>query len=336
MNEKKLFIFVVFTFNHSKYILEHLESIKFLIESYGIDFDFKLVLGDDGSRDNTLDLVRYWTEKNKILFKEIVIQGDGINRGTCANFTDLWKYINSEFYKVTAGDDVYSHINLFKETNELEKSDFVSGIPLILQEGQIFKSNSTILHMMATDLIYRNRNFMDRMTHISVINTPSLMYRRKFVQNEKIFKFIREFKVTEDFPMMVGVAKEYPETTFKQSKNVLVYYRRTSGSTYLVRGSDFENDKVKVFRHLINNEKSWMGRILLKNRLWCFLTDNKFKRRCLNLNYLVYVFNLVPNIFALVKMYREVNINVESHIKHYAVIKQRSDEMALKFIDYSK
>ena len=48
----------------------------------------------------------------------------------------------------------------------------------------------------------------------------------------------------EDGPLQIAIARQYPERKFQLINYVLVYYRRTSGSTFLVASDRFINDKV--------------------------------------------------------------------------------------------
>lgn len=330
MSEEKKFIFAVITYNHGEYIVEHLESIKYLILKYGDGYQFKLVVADDGSKDNTIDIIKQWLSKNETLFFEVVIEADGVNRGTCINYTNLWKHINCELFKVTAGDDVYSFLNVIKEAEGLKENDFISGFPLLLIDGEIKKSKATIFHMIATDVIYKNRKFIERMKQISVINTPSLLYNSKFLKDRRLFDFIRSFKVTEDYPMMVKIAETYDDIKFKQADEVFVYYRRTAGSTYLVRGSDFDNDKLKVFNEMLSNENTLLGKFLLKNRIKCYLSDNLLYKKMFNFNYYLYLLRIVACSLILIKRYLKVRVDVDMHKAHYLYLRSESRKYLLK------
>lgn len=328
MNEKK-FIFAVITYNHSKYIIEHLESIKYLISKYGVGYRFKLVIADDGSKDNTIDLARFWISKNSNLFLEVIIEADGVNKGTCVNYTNLWKHIDSDFFKITAGDDVYSFENIIKVADELKDNDFISGMPLILIEGEIKKSSSTIFFMLATDIIYKKDKYMKRMSQISVINTPSLLYNSKFLKDTDLFNFIRKFKVTEDYPMMVKIAETYNNIKFKQSENIYVYYRRTSNSTYLVRGAEFDNDKLKMFEHMLSVEKGIFSKLLLENRIACYQSNNSFFKMFFNLNYYVFFIKIFFNLRKILKQYMRIKADENIHQKHYFFLKSEAGKYIL-------
>jgi hypothetical protein len=57
---KPSYAFLILTYNHQEYILEHLESIRYLVETHGTGFDVDLIVNDDCSRDQTSTLVDHW------------------------------------------------------------------------------------------------------------------------------------------------------------------------------------------------------------------------------------------------------------------------------------
>nr|WP_256344937.1 glycosyltransferase family 2 protein [Pseudomonas gingeri] len=312
------------TFNHELYIVEHLESIRFLIESYGDDYDFHLIVADDGSRDQTVALVNRWLSVYGGLFSHTQVLADGTNNGTCFNYIRIWPLVEGERFKITAGDDVYSCLNIFEEVERLKSNDFFSGLPLLLIDEEVLGSRSTIFHILATDIIYKDKPFMARLKNISSINTPNLFCNKKFLLNNELSNYIRSYSVTEDFPMMVKVAEIYRDVSFYQSRDVYVYYRRTSGSTYLVRGSDFDLDKLKVFEHMLSLERGWMGRLLLKNRIYCYKLDNKFLKIFLNANYATYIFRLLANALPVLRAVLSLQVDLQKHKAHFKLINDRA------------
>ncbi|NVZ25736.1 glycosyltransferase family 2 protein [Pseudomonas gingeri] len=321
---KKKFTFAVLTFNHELYIVEHLESIRFLIESYGDAYDFCLIVADDGSRDQTIALVNRWLSVYGDLFCDVKILGDGTNNGTCFNYTRIWPLVEGELFKITAGDDVYSCVNLFEEASQLSSHDFFSGLPLLLIDSNIIESRSTIFHILATEIIYKGKPFIERLRNIGSINTPNLFCNKKFLLNKELSGFIEGYSVTEDFPMLVKIAGSYSDVDFYQSRKVYVYYRRTSGSTYLVRGSDFDLDKLKVFNYMLSMEKGWLNRFLLRNRIYCYGLDNKALKTILNLNYFAYLLRLLLNVLPVFRSVQAAKLNVEEHQAHFRLISERA------------
>lgn len=322
---KDNFTFAVLTFNHESYIIEHLESIRFLIENFGPEYNFNLIIADDGSRDRTVELVNQWLLVNDGLFVDIKVLADGSNNGTCFNYTRLWPLIDGDLFKITAGDDVYSYVNIFKEIDTLKHNDFFSGLPLLLIDGKIGKSRSTIFHILATDVIYKGKKFIERLKGISSINTPNLFCSKKFLKDKQLFDFINGYSVTEDFPMMVKIANSYENITFTQAKKVYVYYRRTSGSTYLVRGSDFDKDKLQVFDYMLSNEKNWLDRLILKNRIYCYKLDNSLLKKLLNVGYYLYLFKVAVHLRPIAQACSEAPSDKLAHQAHYDLIAKRAN-----------
>lgn len=323
---KKDFTFSIITFNHELYIIEHLESIKYLIENFGSNYNFKLIVADDGSRDQTLVLVNHWLSAHTDLFVDKKILGDGTNNGTCFNYTRLWPLIESELFKITAGDDVYSCVNIFEEVEKFKHNDLFSGLPLLLIDGKIHESRSTIFHILASDVIYRGKKFIERIRGVSSINTPSLFCNKKLLHNKELFEFINSYRVTEDFPMMAKIATSYEYVKFSQSHEIYIYYRRTSGSTYLIRGSDFDLDKLQTFNHLLTNERNSLERAILKNRIFCYKLNNKILKKLLNIGYYIYLFRIVYNLMPIYRSYLQVHPNISAHAAHYGMIAKKSSD----------
>lgn len=244
------FTFAVLVYNHSDYIVEHLESIKYQINTYGQGLNVKLVLSDDGSKDNSVELIESWIKYNDGLFCDVCIIGDGTNRGVGHSYTSMWEHIGSESFKLLAGDDIYSFENVFQMSEYLEDNEFVTGLPLLLVDGEIIQSKALIMNIYATQHIYEKASFLSKIKNINVINTPSLIYQNKFIQSQETLEFIRKFRVTEDFPMMAHLASTYQKIKFLTLGKVYVYYRRTSGSIYLVANDKYNQDKDDVFKYL--------------------------------------------------------------------------------------
>ena len=101
------FTFAVLTYNQEKFILQHLESIKYQIMKFGVDINVNLVVSDDGSKDNTIFLVEKWTNENYELFNDIKILKSTVNQGIVHNYIRLLDNIKTEKFKILAGDDIY-------------------------------------------------------------------------------------------------------------------------------------------------------------------------------------------------------------------------------------
>ena len=329
--DKINFTFVSFVYNHEEYIIEHLESIKYLIDTYGGGYSFNIIIGDDGSKDNSVKLVSLWLKLNENIFNKIEFIHDGVNRGFPVSFTNVTSRVESELFKCLAGDDVFSNENLFKDYKYLNNYECISAIPLLLIDNVISESRSSTFHMLASDVIFKNKPFIERFRRMCVSNSPSLIYDLKFIKNEKIINYIKSFKATEDLPMWIKVSQFYQHVKFTQLKKVHVYYRRTSGSIYLVANESFVNDKLKAYDDMLLNDMNIFERYLLKNRRFCFKYSNVKLLKLFNVNYYVYIFSVLKNICGILKDFTSVNIDIIEHQKHYDYIESKSKSFKNKF-----
>lgn len=90
----------VITYNSSKYILEALDSIK--NQTYQ---NIELIISDDGSTDNTIELCKEWINENGSRFVRTEIIVPPHNTGTAGNCNRLMKACHAKWVKYIAGDD---------------------------------------------------------------------------------------------------------------------------------------------------------------------------------------------------------------------------------------
>lgn len=327
------FTFIVITYNHEKYILEHLESIKYQAVNFGKDIFCNIIIADDGSKDKTVELTKFWFKENFNLFNDVKIIADGLNRGTCKNLSLALTYLETEKCKLTAGDDIYSCENLFIEFDKIDGVDILSGLPLNLINEKIVNSNFDIFNLYATNIIYKNSNYNDRLKKINFFNAPSIVYNVNALRNNEVINFIEQFKVTEDYPLHIKMSEIYTPLKFKQIDKIFIYYRRTNNSTYIIKNDIFSNDKIAIFEYLIHNEKSFLNKILLKNRLFCFNLSNKYLKKLLNLNVYIYGLKILFNYYSINKKFKSIEINYDKYQKHYNQICKKSKTIYNNFLE---
>lgn len=325
------FTFVVITYNHEAYVLEHLESIAHQIREHGQGSTFQLIIADDASKDRTLDLARHWLGQHEGLFVDVQIYTQATNQGTCHNYTKVWPQVRGELCKLTAGDDVYSCENLLSEWRRLRGFDMSSGYPLNLIDGHLSWPAFFNLNMVASNRIYGRGDYMKRLLGISFSHTPSLMFSTRVLRDDVIRDFVRRFAVTEDYPMHVKMAERFAPLSFAQSPLVHIYYRRTAGSTYLVRSASFDQDKLAIFTYLRDHVAKGVERVLMRNRMFCYRLRSRWARRLLNLNYVVYAARLALNGLGVWRDYSQLKPELEKHRRHYQTLRSRADAQRAAF-----
>ena len=320
MNSINNFTFIVLTYNHANYILEHLESIKYLILTHGDGIVIDIVIADDASRDNTVALTEFWLEQNSYLFRKVAVISDGINRGTCKNLTHALENLVTDYCKITAGDDVYSYENLFLECKKIDGNHILSGLPLNLINGTIVNTRFELFNLFATNIIYEKYPYLTRLKRINFFNSPSIIYASSALLNKDITSFVDRYSVTEDYSLQIRMAEVCKPLKFIQVEKIFVYYRRTVNSTYLVKSTEFNQDKAALFSYMIQLEPNILEKLLLRNRLFCYNLKNKYLKKGMNLNFYLYGFGILKNIIPILKKIKRFDAKLDSHQTHYDAI----------------
>lgn len=92
---------IVITYNSGKYVLETLESAK--AQTYQ---NIELIISDDGSSDNTIEICQNFLEQNKGRFVNTLLITVEKNTGIPANCNRGLKASKGEWFKLIAGDDI--------------------------------------------------------------------------------------------------------------------------------------------------------------------------------------------------------------------------------------
>ena len=100
-NRQPLVSVNVLMYNSSKYILETLESIK--AQTYQ---NIELIMSDDKSTDNTVQICEKWIAKNKDRFASYQILVPDHNTGQSGNYNRAFRAATGEWIKEIDGDDL--------------------------------------------------------------------------------------------------------------------------------------------------------------------------------------------------------------------------------------
>ncbi len=92
---------IVTTFNSSAFVVETLESVK--SQTYQ---DIELIVSDDASTDDTVELARKWIRENADRFQRTQIVTVPVNTGVSANCNRSIAAAKSDWIKFIAGDDI--------------------------------------------------------------------------------------------------------------------------------------------------------------------------------------------------------------------------------------
>ena len=147
MENKKVAI-LMSTYNGEKYIKEQIESL--LSQTYR---NIEIYIRDDGSKDNTIKIIKNYKEKNNnIILKE------GKNIGFINSFFELLSLCNdADYYAYCDQDDIWMEDKIERAVKFLEKTD-ENKPALYFSNSDYYDSDMNFLATAEKNKIYNFRN----------------------------------------------------------------------------------------------------------------------------------------------------------------------------------
>lgn len=275
MNE---FTFIMLTYNQERYVIEHLESIKYQIIHFGNNYVTSFVLCDDCSMDNTVKYVKMWLAENKQLFFNITINVSAHNEGIVRNYEKALKLVQTKKFKILAGDDLYYKNSIFEgaslsnfvisPTIRFENGGRVKGI--FWMQNYIFKLKGNV-----------KKKLLKMLKYVTPLETPGIFFDSDFI-DQGLFDALKEYNWIEDIPEWNYILN-LEKTSISFSPVPLIIYRSNVGistcSTHQ-RNQEFERE----FQYIKKNIQINYGKfpkyidpyrykyaileLLYKNRKW--------------------------------------------------------------------
>lgn len=318
------YLFITITYNHESYIIEHLESIRYQIEHWGDGRKCSILIADDCSRDDTVNIAKAWLEVHGDCFATYKILESEKNEGTCANYVRVFPYARGRRIKVLAGDDLYSSLNIFELIDRATEDVLVSGLPLMLYPEGLQLSKAQVFNIVASEEIY-SRNFLGAMKGFSSIHTPSLAYDEGALNIPEMKEFISSFSVVEDFAMQIHLAEAKQNLQYTVDERFYIYYRRTHQSTYIIKNEAFIRDKTRMYRHLADKESNPIKQSLIRNRILC-LRMTSIMKYIANANALIYALQVLIRLPRILFRLARINSDIESFKQHLLDIQKKARE----------
>ena len=266
----KTFTFGVFCYNQEKYIIEHLESIKYQIENYAEDIDVSLVVGDDASKDATIKYIKIWLEDNKKIFKYITFTDYSVNKGVVGNYVSLLKEINTDDYKILAGDDLYFKNNIFIAQR---KADLVLTPVVEFNENIVHKKHSD-LKLIAINKDKR-KCISKMIKYETFIEAPGVFLKKSLIDNG-VYKVWGKYKWIEDVPLWNYLFNK-DNITVAVHGIPLIMYRGDSGISYNSvheKRKEFVIEEERIFKEICVYRNNYLYSLLYR------LKNSILKRLC--------------------------------------------------------
>ena len=273
---------VVVTYNSSRFVIETLDSIA--KQSWT---EVELIITDDCSKDDTVNVCKSWIKDNKSHFKRSIVVESKVNTGVSANANRGLKEATGEWLCIPAGDDtlkkdcikdnmkwvsskpdikvLFSLIDLYEET--FEEKNFLKRIP-----NDPFIPTSIVVPGRSVESQYRMLLITDRVHY-----TPSLFIHRETILS--VGGFDERFKLLEDYPLWLNLTRNGHKLNFMDKATV--NYRKHSQAINNNNKGDLINPnyfKQETFRRIytypnlptdvrLNQQFVWLVSQLFRNKV---------------------------------------------------------------------
>lgn len=274
-SEHPLVSILVITYNSSKYVLETLESAK--AQSYQ---NIELIISDDCSKDDTVDVCQNWLDTNGNRFLKAKIIESSKNTGIASNVNRGVKAAKGEWVKLIAGDDMLMSncITDYIQFISYNSSDFIFGLPAVISEdtelGHNLKWEKKYMDNDWFFALRAKQQFLYLLIRNYPVNPPTLFFKKDTFDR---LKYCDEEFLCEDLPLFLKATFNGYKLDLLKSKTIIYRMHNNSASLNLT------NWKVQI------------GKITNKYLSWdLFLSHPFFAWEAYNLN-LYYKINLFFN-----------------------------------------
>lgn len=173
----------VITYNHEKYIHYALDSI--LSQNFDMG-NIEIVIGDDGSKDSTVDILMEYTKK----YDFIRVQSHD-NVGISKNIYQVFTECKGDYIAVLEGDDYWiDSEKLNKQLSILYKNDCIATASNLLIVDQNNKPSEGKLHEDWDDHIITKKEIEKYQTKLFL--PSSLMFKNIFLESGDKYTVIRD------------------------------------------------------------------------------------------------------------------------------------------------
>lgn len=251
------FTFVMLTYNQRKYVVEHLESIKYQVEHFGAGRNVHFVLCDDASKDDTAQIVSAWLEDHPGLFASTRLIVAEKNAGITKNNLVAMKCPTTERFNVLAGDDMY-YRNDVMSANDI--GDFVVSPVIYFADDHVVPENRrwAYKYFMLHQGPGLKKYIAEHMKYCNQFEAPGVFYTQKLVTDE-FCAVLDEYTWLEDAPLW-SYHLNCEHSTVDLHPEALVLYRVDSGAsnnTAHERRAHYLEDVRKLDREVFVNKSRY-------------------------------------------------------------------------------
>lgn len=286
---------VIVTYNSKAYIIEALESVR--EQTYG---NIELIISDDGSTDDTVEIVRIWLQDNKERFSNSELITSPINTGITANLNRGVKVAKGDYFKLMASDDVIMENCVEDLLNFVTKNNLLFCFSRVLpfcETKDKKQINNIIIEDKSNYDFFFNKSHKGQYHALLRLTMPLSIiiggfYNRSILIN--IDYFNEEYEMMEDYPLVINLSRmgskfelldiytsKYRIRDIQDVKEKEIFKK---SRRYIAHYNNLRNYRKNEIIPLMKNEKMYFSIIYLRilmfllhleykndNKIYCFL-----------------------------------------------------------------
>lgn len=262
---------LVITYNSADYVIYTLDSIK--TQTYP---NMEIVISDDGSRDNTVEVVEKWKQENSSQKLQVTVITVEKNTGISANLQRGIDQCKGTWVKLIAGDDCLNQdcIEYYLKQAEPGKYEcFLSQMKMdvsgVINDYVELESERQQFFSLSTEGQY---NYF--LVAPIFLNTPSLFIKRRLFKELPIINL--KYKLLEDQPLFYNLLKNNIEIKYCDYSTVV--YRRHAQSLTAEISVNFYKNLYEAFKEYRKKELNNITPLYCKLVNIHFLVVTKFPK----------------------------------------------------------
>lgn len=230
----------IVTYNSAKTVIETLESAK--AQTYQ---NVELVISDDCSTDNTIELCRKWVAENASRFVRTEILAVSVNTGIPGNCNREIAAARGEFLKSIAGDDILLPNCLEDNVAFMQKNPEAQ---IVFSRVKEFCGDGNERKFIREDPNVKNRAQLEKSTREQFVAfakgelwvpAPSCFVKTELLRQNP---YNENYPAMEDLPQWCKLTRAGTHLYFMDKLTVL--YRRNSGSITAIRNENFYSERL--------------------------------------------------------------------------------------------
>ena len=212
---------VIISYNSSKYIIEALDSV------YTQDYqNIELIIADDGSKDNTVLLIKQWLEKHRNRFTDVKERFAVKNQGTSYNLNAGFELCKGEWIKILAGDDVLSKSCVSDNVRYVIDTDCNSVVfsKLLFFKNENGKRKERELGKEEREFCIKLAQKSPKQQYNTLLKRDIMVTVSMFINREMLFRIGKcdvQIPLIEDWPLRLKITKQGYAIYFMDKVTVL-------------------------------------------------------------------------------------------------------------------